>query len=277
MKHKEGVFKGIGDLELYYQCWLPKDEPEAVLLIIHGLGEHCGRYMNVVNHFVPKGYAVYGFDHPGHGKSQGTRVYINSFNDFIDNLKIFFDKVRQELSDKKIFLVGHSMGGLIATDYLIKFQEELDGAVISAPAVKVPDNLSSIALFAAKILSNILPKTGIQQLDVHGISSDPKVVKAYIDDPLVCNKKITARLAAELLNAMEIVSDNAEKITLPLIILQGTADTLVDPEGARMLYENVDSEDKTLNIYDGFFHEVFNEPDNSKVLRDVETWLEDHV
>ena len=274
MEHKEGIFTGIDNLELYQQCWLPEDEPKAVLLIVHGLGEHCGRYMNVVNHFVPKGFAVYGFDHPGHGKSQGTRVFINRFTDFIENLKLFFDMVRQWHSGKKIFLVGHSMGGLITADYLLKYQSELGGAVISAPAVKVPEDLSRIAIFAAKILSKILPKTGIQHLDVQGVSSDPKVVQAYIDDPLVCNKKITARLAAELITAMESILGDAGRINLPLIILQGTADILVEPEGARMLHEKAGSKDKTLHIYDGFYHEVFNEPDHSKVLNDVENWLD---
>ncbi len=274
MEHKEGVFNGIDNLELYHQCWLPEDKPEAVLLIVHGLGEHCGRYMNVVNHFVPKGFAVYGFDHPGHGKSHGTRVFINRFTDFIDNLKLFFDMVRQWQPGKKIFLVGHSMGGLITAEYLLKYQSELAGAVISAPAVKVPEDLSKIAIFAAKFLSKILPGTGIQQLEVQGVSSDPEVVQAYIDDPLVCNKKITARLAAELITAMESITRNAGKISLPLIILQGTADILVDPDGARMLYENAGSKDKIIKIYNGFFHEIFNEPDRSKALNDVETWLD---
>ena len=274
MDHKEGFLKGIGNLELYHQCWLPENESEAVFIIVHGLGEHCGRYMNVVNHFVPKGYAVYGFDHPGHGKSQGTRVFVNSFNDFIDNLKLFFDMVTQWQPDKKIFLVGHSMGGLITAAYLLQFQNELSGAVISAPAVKVPDDLSKVSIIAAKILSKILPKAGIQKLDATGVCSDSEVVKAYLDDPLVCNSKITARLAAELINTMEMVTINAGKIILPVIILQGGADTLVDPDGAKMLHTNAGSKDKTLHIYDEFFHEVFNEPDHPKVLKDVETWLD---
>jgi len=277
MNHKEGIFNSIDNLELYHQCWLPEGEPKAVLLIVHGLGEHCGRYMNVVNHFVPKGYAVYGLDHPGHGKSKGTRVFINSFNDFISNVKLFFDKIKEWQPQKKVFLVGHSMGGLITAVYLLKHQTELGGAVISAPAVKAPDDLSKFAVFAASILSKILPKAGVQQLDAKGVSSDPAVVKAYMDDPLVCNQKITARLAVEILNAMEMVTLNAHKITLPVIILQGGADSMVDPDGARMLYDRAGSKDKTIHIYEGFFHEVFNEPDRLKIFNDVETWLKEHV
>ncbi len=277
MNHKDGVFTGAGDLELYYQSWHPENEPKSALLIVHGLGEHCGRYKNVVNYFVPKGYTVYAFDHPGHGRSQGTRLFVNSFDDFTDNLKLFCNKIRQDQHGKKIFLVGHSMGGLITAAYLLKYQDELEGAVVSAPAVKIPEDLSRLAIFAAKFLSKILPKAGVQQLKAEGISSDPEVIKAYIDDPLVCNKKVTARLGAELLKAMDNLTMNADKINLPVIILQGGADILVDPDGARMLHEKTGSKDKTLHIYDKFFHEVFNEPDHLKVLDDVEAWLEKHV
>ncbi|MCK5687551.1 lysophospholipase, partial [bacterium] len=208
------------------------------------------------------------------GKSQGTRVFIDSFDDFISNVKLLFDQVKKWEPGKKIFLVGHSMGGLIGAAYLLKYQNELSGAVISAPAIKPPDGISKITLFAANVLSKILPKTGIQKLDAKGVSSDPQVVKEYIDDPLVCSQKITARLVVELLSAMENVSANASKIVLPLIVVQGGADILVDPDGAKMLYDRAGSKQKTLQIYDDFFHEVFNEPDHIKVFNDIESWLE---
>ena len=118
MRHQEGTFKGVRDASIYYQCWLPEGESRAVLLIVHGLAEHSGRYMNVVNHFVPLGYAVYGVDHVGHGKSSGTRVYVERFEDYTDTLKIYFDMVRHWQPEKPVFLVGHSMGGLIGAVYL---------------------------------------------------------------------------------------------------------------------------------------------------------------
>ncbi len=274
MKHQEGHFKGIRNLRIYYQCWLPESKPKAVLLIVHGLAEHSGRYMNVVNHFVPLGYAVYGIDHIGHGKSDGSRVYVQRFEDFTDTLKTFYDMIRDWQPEKPIFLVGHSMGGLISSIYLLDHQEELSGAVLSGPSVKVPDNISSATILVAKLFSTLMPKLGLIALEAEGVSRDPAVVQAYLNDPLVYTGKTTARLGAELLKAMKRVAVDASRITLPILIVQGGEDRLVDPDGAQMLHDTVGSVDKTLKIYDGLYHEVFNEPERLKVLGDVEAWLE---
>ena len=146
MKHTEGHFKGVRNVNIYYQGWLPEGDVKAVLLVVHGLGEHCGRYMNVVNHFVPLGYAVYGFDHIGHGKSEGTREFVESFDDFTDTLAIFYKMVAEWQANKPLFLFGHSMGGTIATYYLLDHQAEFKGAIISAPLVKVGDSSAEAAV-----------------------------------------------------------------------------------------------------------------------------------
>ena len=277
MQHQDGFFKGVRDANIYYQAWLPDSDPRAVLLIVHGLAEHCGRYMNVVDHFVPRGYAVYGLDHIGHGKSDGTRVYVERYTDYTDTLKTFFDMVRAWQPEQPIFLVGHSMGGLIAASYLLDHQADFAGAVLSGPGVKAPDDISAVTIFLGKTLSNIAPKTGVLSLDANGVSRDPAVVQAYVNDPLVYTGKTTARLAAELLKEMQRVTTESGAITLPILIVQGGADKLVDPAGAQMLYDSVSSSDKTLHVYDGFYHEVFNEPERERVLADVETWLEAHI
>jgi acylglycerol lipase len=256
---------------------LPESEPKAVLLTVHGLAEHSGRYLNVVNHFVPLGYAVYGIDHLGHGKSDGTRVYVERFDDYTNTLKVYFDMIHRWQPDKPIFLVGHSMGGLISAVYLLDHQTELAGAVLSGPVVKVPSNITPVILLMGKILSALIPRFGLLGLDANGVSRDPAVVKAYVSDPLVHTGKTTARLSAEMVKAMQVVSSQAAKITLPIMIVQGSADKLVDPAGAQMLYDAVSSPDKKIRIYDGFYHEVFNEPEHDKVLRDVEIWLEAHL
>ncbi len=277
MSHQEGFFKGVRDANIYYQTWLPNDDPKAVLVIVHGLAEHSGRYMNVVNHVLPLGYAVYGLDHPGHGRSEGTRVYVDRFADYTETLKIYLDKVQAWQPGKPIFMAGHSLGGLITATYLLDHQEDLTGAVISGPAVKVPNSISPMTITLSRALSTLMPKFGAAQLDAEGVSRDPAVVEAYVNDPLVHTGKTTARLAAEMLNAMRRVTEEASRIRLPLMIVQGSEDKLVDPTGARMLYETVSSDDKTLKIYDGLYHEVFNEPEHAKVLSDVEAWLDAHV
>jgi len=273
MNHQEGDFKGIRDLKIYYQCWLPEKDPKAVLFIVHGLAEHSGRYMNLVNHFVPLGYAIYGVDHIGHGKSDGLRVYVEQFEDFTDTLKDFSHMIRDWQPKKPLFLIGHSMGGLISSIFLLDHQDELSGAVLSGPSVKVPD-MSSVTILAGKLFSTLMPKLGLLALEADGVSRDPAVVQAYLNDPLVYTGKITARLAAELLKAMKRAEVDASKITLPILIAQGSEDRLVDPDGAQMLHDTVGSVDKTLKIYDGLYHEIFNEPEHHKVLGDIETWLE---
>ena len=277
MKHQEGNFKGIRGGNIYHQCWLPEKKPKAVLLIVHGLAEHSGRYSNVVNYFVPLGYAVYGMDLPGHGRSDGRRVHVKRFEDYTDQLKAYFDMVRVWQSDTPIFLTGHSMGGLIAGRYLLDHQEELAGAILSAPSVKVPDTVSPATIAVGRVLSVLVPTMGLLQLEAEGICRDPAVVEAYVTDSLVHTGKVTARLSAELLKAMQLVSDQAAAIELPILLVQGTADRLVDPDGARMLYERAASTDKTIKTYDGLYHEVFNEPEHDRVLKDVETWLETHL
>jgi alpha-beta hydrolase superfamily lysophospholipase len=277
MRHQEGTFKGIRNASIYYQGWLPEGESTAVLLIVHGLAEHSGRYMNVVNHFVPLGYAVYGVDHVGHGKSSGTRVYVERFEDYTDTLKIYFDMVRHWQPEKPVFLVGHSMGGLIGAVYLLDHQAELTGAVLSGPAVKVHGSVSPAVIFVGKLISVLMPKLGLIGLEAEGVSRDPAVVQAYVNDPLVCRGKVTARLSAELVKAVRLVTAEATKITLPILIVQGGADKLVDPKGAQMLYDAVSSADKTIKIYDGLYHEVFNEPEHDQVLGDIKAWLETHL
>ena len=278
MEHEEGFLNENSDRRIYYQCWLPEGNLKAVLLVVHGLAEHCGRYMNLVNRFVPLGYGVYTFDLPGHGKSYGKRVFINRFEDYIQTLAVFRDKVQTLHDEAPLFLVGHSMGSLVSTVFLAKHQEGFAGAVLSGSgAVKVPDNISSATIFAGKIFSVLMPKIGLIGLDVNGVSRDPSVVKAYVEDPLVHTGKTTARLAAEILRAMQSIPKMAAQISLPILMIQGGADRLVDPEGAKMLFETVQSPDKTIKIYEGLYHEIFNEPERDQVLADVEGWLESHL
>lgn len=277
MNRKEGTFKGIRDLNIYHQAWLPENGIKAAILIVHGLGEHCGRYANVVNYLVPQGYAVYALDHIGHGKSAGEREFVKVFDDYTDNLAIFKEMVKADQPGKPVFLLGHSMGGLISTYFLLDNSEDFQGAIISAPAITVPENITQTTIVMAKLLSKITPKMGMLQLDANQISKDPEVVRVYLDDPLVFNGKTPVRLMAELLKAMIRVNEEFEKISLPVLLVHGNEDKLAQPAGSKNLYKNVSSVDKTLKIYDGLFHEVFNEPERDQVLSDVAAWLDAHL
>ena len=277
MRQNEGYFTGTGNTKLYWRCWLPDGQPKAVILAVHGLGEHISRYNNLVNNVVPMGYAVYGPDHYGHGKSEGTRVFVPRFQVYLDDLKTFYDTVKKDNPGLKVFLLGHSMGGLIATAYTVEHQQELAGLIVSAPALKAGESITSSTVTLAKVLSAIAPRLGVQALDSAYLSHDKAVVEAYDKDPLVYRGKITARLGSELFTAMSRLEQQMPTITLPILIMQGSEDQLVNKEGSKLLYAKAGSPDKTLKIYDGFYHEIFNEPDRARVFADLDAWLESHT
>jgi len=277
MKHIDGTFKGMRNANIYYQAWLPDGTVKAVLFLMHGLGEYCGRYTNLIDHFVPLGYAIYGLDHLGHGKSDGEREVIEHFTDFTDPLIYYYKMIKDWQPGKPVYIFGHSMGGLLACCLILDHQEDFKGVIISAPTIKVSENTSSMTIIMGKILSRVAPKTGVLALDATAISRDPRVVKAYVNDPLVFHGKTPARLAAEMLKAMTRVTKEADKITLPLIVVQGGADKIIDPDGAQMLYDKAGSKDKTLKIYQGLYHEVHNEPERDIMFKDVEDWLAAHL
>jgi alpha-beta hydrolase superfamily lysophospholipase len=277
MKTIDGNFKSIRDLNIYYKGWLPDGDVKAVILIVHGVGEYCERYTNVINHFVPLGYAVYGLDHIGHGKSGGEREMVLRFEDFTEPLITYYKMVKDWHPHQSIFIYGHSLGGLITSFHLLEHQTDFKGAIISAPLVKIPDNISPMVIAIGKILSTIAPKVGLIGIDTNYLSHDKTVIDTYNADPLVFHGKMPARLSAEMLRAMLRVNNEAGKITLPLFIFQGSGDKIVDPAGASMLYEKAGSKDKTIKIYEGLYHEVHNELEREKMFADLGSWLQSHV
>ncbi|MGB0849153.1 MAG: lysophospholipase, partial [Thiolinea sp.] len=260
-------------LTIFHQSWLPEGEANAVIVLVHGLGEHSGRYQNVINSLVPRGYAIHALDHLGHGRSDGVRKHVNRFDDFIETLHTFSGMVRAQYAGQPIFLLGHSMGGLIASRYLLEHQAEFNGAILSAPALKVDDSVTPLLIWIGRILSVLLPRYGVIPMGSAMLSRDPAVVQAYLDDPLVYSGKTTARLAAEIVTTMNYVRGRMQTINLPVLILQGSADRIVHPEGAQAFHAGIDSDDKTLKVYEGWYHELFNEPEREAVLTDVLHWL----
>jgi acylglycerol lipase len=276
MQHTEGKFAGQNNCTLYRQAWLPDSIPAAALIVVHGIAEHSGRYGNLVNYLVPRGYAIYSFDLRGHGKSEGKRSYIERFSNYLDDLEIFYHKVKEENNNTRIFLLGHSLGSTIAINYALEHQDEFTGLIVSGTTLKAGASISKAAIFMAKILSVILPKMGVSALSSEGISRDKAVIEAYINDPLDYTGKLSARTGAELLKTMEKTQSELAKLTLPLFIAHGAADRISDPSSSQMLYDGAGSKDKTLKFYPEFCHEVFNDPDCQQVFSDMEEWLKLH-
>ena len=273
MDHTEGTFDGFEGLELYYQRWQPDGEAKAVLAVTHGFGEHSGRYGNVVDWFAPKGYAVYGFDHRGHGRSPGPRGYINSFAEFRGDVKAFLEFIHEQEPNRPVVLLGHSMGGLVALEYVLHHPEGLVGVIASGPLL-AQAGISPLLVWLSKVLSSILPRFSLATgLDTTALSRDAVVVEAYENDPLVHGLG-TPRLATELTKAFEWAQAHAADMSIPCLIVHGSTDRLVPPEGSRVFYENMTFGDKERRVYEGYFHEVFNDVGKEQVLADVEAWVE---
>lgn len=276
MKHKEGFLESYDGVKLYYQVWMPDGESKAVVVVVHGLVEHSGRYMNVVNQIVPKGYAVYALDHRGHGKSEGERAHVKRFDELIEDLKIFVDFVRKNEKGKKLFMLGHSMGSLIAMLYVAKYPEGISGLILSGTGAR-PGKISPVVKALLSLIAKVAPKAKFAlPWDPSFISRDEKVVEAYVNDPLV-SQKASARLLAEVYYATFRAAKEAAKINIPCLIQVGSADVSFDPESREELYNTIPAKDKTLKVYEGYRHEVYNEIDKEKPLKDLEDWLQKHL
>ncbi|MBL7065598.1 MAG: alpha/beta hydrolase [Anaerolineae bacterium] len=273
MNHSESTFSGFGELELYYQRWRPEGKPKTALAIVHGFGEHSGRYGNVVDWFVPKGYAVYAFDLRGHGRSPSPRGYVNRWAVFREDVKAFLELVHEQEPGRAIFLLGHSMGGLIVLEYALHHPEGLTGVIASGPTL-AQVGISPSLMTLSKILSGILPRLTLDtKLDATAISRDPAVVEAYVNDPLV-HSLGTPRLGTELTRAIEWAQAHAAEMRAPCLIVHGSADRLAPPEGSRVFYESMTLADKERQTYEGYYHEVFNDVGKEQVLAAMEAWME---
>jgi len=282
MNHNEGILQvehgATGRAsDLYWQSWQPDEPPRAAVLLVHGFGEHSSRYRHVAAHLVERNVAVYAIDHSGHGRSQGVPGFVVRFEDYLDGVRALFDRIRAEQGQCPVFLVGHSMGGLISARYLLDHPSDFAGCVLSGPALEVEIAPPGWVLFINRLLAKLIPKLGMLKLDPAGVSRDEAVVADYISDPLVYKGKVSARLLSELFSNMQELMADAGRIHLPILLLHGEADVLASPEGSRSLYSLVSSTDKTLRIYPGLYHEIFNEPEQDEVLGDMSDWLIAHL
>lgn len=273
--HLEDRFIPRPGVTLYEQWWLPKDEMKAMIVILHGLAEHSGRYSHAADYFARQGFAVGSFDYYGHGKSAGKRAFIQSYDLLLDDMEFFLDKAREKAKGRCIFLFGHSLGGGLVARYLIdRDLKGIAGAMVSGALVAVGSSIPPILVHITKILGTLAPNLPVLKLDNSTVSRDPLVVEKYDTDPLNFRDKIQARTGAELNSALQYIQANMHRITLPILIMQGSEDRLVDPAGSHLLYEKVASKDKSLKIYEGLYHEILNEPEKETVMVDMRAWVQ---
>lgn len=263
--------------KLHITHWLPEGRPKAVILLAHGYAEHAGRYTHVAKRLTDAGYAVYAIDHWGHGKSDGAPGFVPRFTAFTDGLAELLTLVEVNHGDTPRLLLGHSMGGLISTLFLIERQSAFVAAALSGPAIVPGAPPSRFTVWISRFLSRFFPRLGVLALDANGVSRDPAVVAAYLADPLVYTGKIGARLGKEFMDAMAAAQAGTPRITLPILLQHGEKDSLASVAGSQYLFDHVSSADKTLKIYPGLFHEIYNEPEQAVVLADLVGWFDAHV
>lgn len=266
-------FRTRDGLQLFYRSWYPEDDVRAVVILSHGYAEHSGRYQELAEVLTEQGYAVHALDHRGHGQSEGERANVRVFRLYVDDLGRFSDLLREQDPRPPRFLLGHSMGGLIALQLVLEHPEKVDGVVLSAVLVRSAVKVSPLIERAAGLISALSPKLPVQHLDTDALARDRRVVERYRNDPLVYHGKIKARLGAEMLHAGPYALLRAPSIRLPLLLLHGTADRLADVLGSQELLARLGGSDKTLELYDGAFHEIFNDFGKAQVQRDLVAWL----
>lgn len=271
----EGRLVGARDVELFWQGRLPAGTVSGIVLVSHGLGEHSGRYRNVVDALLPDGWAVYGVDHRGHGLSGGRRAHVEDYDDFLADFDAFRRVVVASHPDVPVFVLGHSMGGQIALAYALDHQAELSGLVLSAPAL-ASDAVPKAALPAFRLLGTLLPTLRPAGIDTTKISKDPAVVAAYHADPLVYHGKPTLGLSLKLIGQFAVLPERARALALPLLLQHGGRDALTDPAGSRLLESTNGSPDQTVRWYPDLWHEIYNEPQRAQPLADLREWLAAH-
>jgi alpha-beta hydrolase superfamily lysophospholipase len=248
------------------------DNSDAVIVIVHGLCEHCGRYDYVVNKLNSYGYSVYRMDLRGHGKSEGESTFINSFEEYIEDCNIIVKLAKQQNPEKPIFMLGHSMGGFISASYGIQYPDFLKGQILSGAAVMVLPDLKN----ALNLDYKAQAQTRIPNALPDKVSRDPNVVKAYRDDPLV-KKDFTIMLMGEIfIRGAQWIEQNRKKYRYPCLILHGGNDQIVPPLASHTFYEEIASTDKQLKIYDNLYHEILNEPEKDMVIEDIHAWIKSH-
>lgn len=274
MPHFETSYTTHDGLKLYLQAWLPED-PKASLLLVHGLGEHSGRYESIVAKLNALGVAVFTFDGRGHGKSCPGKptAYFDSYLDYLQDIDVLFGKAKNYLPGKPAFLYGHSMGGGLVAAYVLKYQPEAAGVILSSPAIKEAEGTSPVLIALSGLINRISPKLKVLKLDIAGVSRISEEVEKYKSDPLVYQESIPTRTGYEIYQMMQFIQQKAEKFTLPFLLIHGDSDRLTNPKGSELFFGKVKSVDKTFRLFPGGYHELINDSDREEVMQVITDWV----
>ncbi len=273
-----GTLQTADGLTLHTVNW-PTDAPKAIVFLVHGIGEHSGRYAHVAQSLNARGYTMYALDHRGHGRSPGKRRWFDDFQPPVDDLKQYFDLIHAQHPGHKIFVYGHSMGSLLSTMFCLRYQDQVAGFISSGSPLAVDEGRTPLFLTTASLLAALMPNLKMKSLEIgtEALTRDPDMMAAYDSDPLNDHNPTSLGMANRLLNAARDTRKRLYTLKLPMLIMHGTADKICPPSASKLLYTLAASPDKTLKLYEGLHHELHNEIEREAVLQDVGTWLDARV
>nr|XP_020033116.1 monoglyceride lipase isoform X3 [Castor canadensis] len=265
---------------LFCRYWKPTGTPKALIFVSHGAGEHCGRYDDLAQMLMRLNLLVFAHDHVGHGQSEGERMVVSDFHVFVRDVLQHVDMVQKDHPELPVFLLGHSMGGAIAILTAAERPGHFSGMVLISPLVIAsPESATTFKVLAAKVLNLVLPNMSLGPIDSSVLSRNKTEVDLYNSDPLICHAGLKVCFGIQLLNAVSRVERALPKLTVPFLLLQGSADRLCDSKGAYLLMDSARSQDKTLKIYEGAYHVLHKElPDVTRsVFHEINMWVSQRI
>lgn len=276
MKHEELSWHASDGQQFHGLEWRPEGETRAVVCLVHGLGEHAGRYAHVAQALCDAGYALLAFDLRGHGQTPGRRGHAPSWETALDDIARLLDEGAQRFPGLPRFLYGHSLGGTLVLAYALRRKPQVAGVIATGPVLKLPQPVPPAKLALGRFMYRVLPSFQLANgLDRAGLSRDPEVVRRYNEDPLV-HDRVSARLAADMLDSGEWDIAHAAEFALPLLLMHGTADRITWAEGSRQFAAKLKG-DCTFRLWQGLYHEIHNEPEQKEVLGFMIHWLQAHT
>ena len=271
MNHSTGELISTDGIQLFTQSWLVKD-PVADLFLVHGMAEHSSRYQYVAEILNQNHINVHALDLRGHGHSEGERAYCKSFDEFIEDVHTLVQNTHTE--NRNYFILGHSMGGLTAVNYLIKYPDaDCKGLILSAPLLKIGEDTPPLLVKFTPIIASLFPKLKAVKLDIDFISRKPETLHNYRTDPLIYRGGIHARLGYEMIKYILKARENYPSFSFPVLLMHGTGDKLVDPQGSQWMHDEIQSKDKTLKLFPELYHELLNEPERDEVIDHMIKWI----
>ena len=273
MRHFESSWIAKDGLKTFFQGWEPEGTPQAVICLVHGLGEHSGRYLHVAQRLNGAGFSVLTMDLRGHGKSAGTRGHIDSIDNFLDDIDRLLEEAEDRYPGKPRFLYGHSLGGILVLFYTLKRQPTLAGVVATSAGLRTALEKQTAKVALSKALAAFFPKMSMPSgLNAPDISHDTAVVHAYQNDPLVHDRASLA-FAKTMFDVLPWTFQHAGEFKPPLLLIHGTEDKIAFASGSQEFASLVPG-DCTLKLWDGLYHETHNEPEKEQVLAFLIGWLQ---